>query len=96
MLKTGEFQERSARLGAHMHERLGFLPSDLVREVRGRGLWAGIDLGRPARPISERLMELGVLAKETHDTTIRLAPPLVISAEDLDWALDRLETALTE
>jgi ornithine--oxo-acid transaminase len=96
MLKTGEFQERSARLGAHMHERLGFLPSDLVREVRGRGLWAGIDLGRPARPVSERLMELGVLAKETHETTIRLAPPLVISADDLDWALDQLETALKE
>ncbi|MGH3391792.1 MAG: ornithine--oxo-acid transaminase, partial [Actinomadura sp.] len=96
ILKTGEFQERSARLGAHMHERLGYLPSDLVREVRGRGLWAGIDLGRPARPVSERLMELGVLAKETQETTIRLAPPLTIEAADLDWALDQLETALKE
>ncbi|MFC4911193.1 ornithine--oxo-acid transaminase [Actinomadura gamaensis] len=94
MLKTGEFQERSRELGAHMHERLGRLPSDLVREVRGRGLWAGIELGGPARPVSERLMELGVLAKETHETTIRLAPPLVISREDLDWAIDQLEIAL--
>jgi ornithine--oxo-acid transaminase len=94
MLRTGEFQERSARLGAHMHDRLGRLPSDLVHEVRGRGLWAGVDLGGPARPVSERLMELGVLAKETHETTIRLAPPLIISEEDLDWALDQVEIAL--
>jgi ornithine--oxo-acid transaminase len=94
MLRTGEFQERSARLGAHMHDRLGHLPSDLVHEVRGRGLWAGVDLGGRARPVSERLMELGVLAKETHETTIRLAPPLVISEQDLDWALDQVEIAL--
>jgi ornithine--oxo-acid transaminase len=94
MLKTGEFQERSRRLGAHMHERLGALPSDLVRVVRGRGLWAGVELFGAARPVSERLMELGVLAKETHDTTLRLAPPLVVSEADLDWALDQLEIAL--
>jgi ornithine--oxo-acid transaminase len=94
ILRTGEFQERSARLGAHMHERLGHLPPDLVREVRGRGLWAGIELGGRARTVSEKLMELGVLVKETHETTIRLAPPLVISDEDLDWALDQLEIAL--
>jgi ornithine--oxo-acid transaminase len=94
ILRTGEFQERSARLGAHMHERLGHLSSDLVRKVRGRGLWAGVELGCPARPVSEKLMRLGVLAKETHETTLRFAPPLVISEEDLDWALDQVEIAL--
>ncbi|WP_281186203.1 ornithine--oxo-acid transaminase [Actinomadura kijaniata] len=94
MLRTGEFQERSRELGAHMHRRLGELSSDLVQEVRGRGLWAGVELHGRARPVSERLMELGVLAKETHETTLRLAPPLVIEREDLDWALDQLETAL--
>ncbi|MEV5568511.1 ornithine--oxo-acid transaminase [Spirillospora sp. NPDC052269] len=94
MLKTGEFQERSRELGGHMHTRLRALPSDRVREVRGRGLWAGIELNGPARPVSERLKELGVLAKETHETTIRLAPPLMISREDLDWALDQFEVAL--
>jgi ornithine--oxo-acid transaminase len=94
MLKTGEFQERSRRLGSHMHERLGALPTDLVRQVRGRGLWAGVELYGKARPLSERLMILGVLAKETHETTIRLAPPLVVSEADLDWALDQLESAL--
>ncbi|GAA1561267.1 ornithine--oxo-acid transaminase [Actinomadura kijaniata] len=94
MLRTGEFQERSRELGAHLHRRLGELSSDLVQEVRGRGLWAGVELHGRARPVSERLMELGVLAKETHETTLRLAPPLVIEREDLDWALDQLETAL--
>jgi ornithine--oxo-acid transaminase len=96
MLKTGEFQERSRTLGEHMHRRLGALSSDLVREVRGRGLWAGVELHGLARPVSERLMALGVLAKETHETTIRLAPPLVISRTDLDWALDQLEIALKD
>ncbi|WP_312881563.1 MULTISPECIES: ornithine--oxo-acid transaminase [Thermomonospora] len=96
MLRTGEYQERSRVLGAHMHERLGALPGDAVREVRGRGLWAGVELNGKARPVSERLMELGVLAKETHETTLRLAPPLVVEKDDLDWALDQLEIALRD
>jgi ornithine--oxo-acid transaminase len=96
ILKTGEFQERSRTLGAHLHERLGALPVERVREVRGRGLWAGVELNGKARPVSERLMERGVLAKETHETTLRLAPPLVIDKSDLDWALDHLEEVLAE
>ena len=96
MLNTGEFQERSRTLGAHLHERLGALPSEQVREVRGRGLWAGIELNGKARPISEKLMDRGVLAKETHETTLRLAPPLVIEKDDLDAALDHLEAVITE
>ena len=96
MLRTGEFQERSRTLGAHLHERLGALPADQVREVRGRGLWAGVELNGKARPVSEKLMDRGVLAKETHETTLRLAPPLVIDKDDLDWALDHLEAALTD
>jgi ornithine--oxo-acid transaminase len=92
MLATGEFQERSAKLGAHMLDRLNALPADAVREVRGRGLWAGIEFARlPGREACERLAERGVLAKDTHGSTIRLAPPLVISEADLDWALDQVE-----
>jgi ornithine--oxo-acid transaminase len=92
MLSTGEFQERSAKLGAHMHDRLTALPSSAVREVRGRGLWAGIDfVSLSGREVCERLAERGVLAKDTHGAAIRLAPPLVITQTDLDWALDRLE-----
>jgi ornithine--oxo-acid transaminase len=96
MLATGEFQERSRTLGAHLHERLGALPADRVREVRGRGLWAGVELNGKARPVSEKLMDRGVLAKETHETTLRLAPPLVVTQDDLDWALDHLEASLAE
>jgi ornithine--oxo-acid transaminase len=92
MLSTGEFQERSAKLGAHMHDRLMALPENAVREVRGRGLWAGIDfVSLSGREVCERLADHGVLAKDTHGATIRLAPPLVIADADLDWALDRLE-----
>jgi ornithine--oxo-acid transaminase len=92
MLNTGEYQERSAKLGAHMHNRLAELPANLVREVRGVGLWAGVEFeSRNGREVSERLMDAGVLAKDTHGSTVRLAPPLTISQEDLDWALDVFE-----
>ena len=93
MLATGEYQERSAKLGAHLHDRLNALPEAKVREVRGRGLWAGIEFTELAgREACERLAERGVLAKDTHGSTIRLAPPLVISEEDLDWAVDQVES----
>jgi len=92
MLSTGEFQERSAKLGAHMLDRLAALPESGVREVRGRGLWAGVEFASlTGRQACERLAERGVLAKDTHGTTIRLAPPLMIAEEDLDWALDQVE-----
>jgi ornithine--oxo-acid transaminase len=95
MLKTGEFQERSAKLGAHMHDRLNALPASAVREVRGRGLWAGVEFTElTGRDVSERLMERGMLAKDTHGSTIRLAPPLMISQDDLDWALDQMDAVV--
>ena len=68
-------------------------------EVRGKGLWIGIELtpeAAPAREVCERLMEMGVLAKDTHETTVRLAPPLCVTQEDLDWAAERILTALAE
>jgi ornithine--oxo-acid transaminase len=96
MLATGEYQARAATLGEHMHARLSALPGDAVRAVRGRGLWAGVDLASmPGREACERLAARGVLAKETHGHTIRLAPPLVISEPDLDWGLDRIEEVVT-
>ena len=92
MLRTGEYQARAAVLGEHMHVRLAALPRDVVRAVRGRGLWAGVQFASlPGREVCERLAARGVLAKETHGDTIRLAPPLVISDADLDWGLDRIE-----
>ncbi|HEY8045306.1 MAG TPA: ornithine--oxo-acid transaminase [Streptosporangiaceae bacterium] len=95
LLATGEYQDRSAKLGSHLHDRLAALPRDLVREVRGRGLWAGIEFtSLPGRVACERLAARGVLAKDTHGTAIRLAPPLVISEPDLDWGLDQIEAAI--
>jgi ornithine--oxo-acid transaminase len=92
MLGTGEYQARAVALGEHMHARLAALPRDVVRTVRGRGLWAGVEFASlPGREVCERLAAAGVLAKETHGNVIRLAPPLVISEADLDWGLDRIE-----
>ncbi|HLV57792.1 MAG TPA: ornithine--oxo-acid transaminase [Natronosporangium sp.] len=97
LLRTGEFQERSRRLGQRLHARLNELVGHGVVAVRGRGLWAGIDID-PARmsgrQACERLLERGVLAKDTHGSTIRLAPPLVVEPEDLDWAVDQLAAIL--
>ena len=70
-----------------------------VIAVRGAGLWAGIDIDpslASGRQVCELLMERGVLAKDTHGSTIRLAPPIVVEAEELDWAVDQLEAVLTE
>jgi ornithine--oxo-acid transaminase len=97
LLATGEYQERSAKLGARLHDRLSALPRDVVRRVRGRGLWAGVEFtSLPGRVACERLAARGVLAKDTHGTAIRLAPPLMISEPDLDWGLDQLEAAIRE
>jgi ornithine--oxo-acid transaminase len=86
---------RSAELGSYSLDRLKkkIKSADLV-EVRGRGLWIGIALKVPARPYCEALQKLGVLCKETHNTVIRLAPPLVIDKADLDWGLEQVETVL--
>ncbi len=95
LLATGEYQERSAKLGAHLHHRLAALPPATVREVRGRGLWAGIEFAAlSGRVACERLAARGVLAKDTHGTAIRLAPPLMISEPDLDWGIDQIEAVL--
>jgi ornithine--oxo-acid transaminase len=95
MLRSGEYQARSAVLGRRMHARLAGLPRDVVSAVHGRGLWAGVEFASlPGREVCERLAAHGVLAKETHGNVIRLAPPLVISEDDLDWGLDRIEDVL--
>jgi len=86
--------ERSAELGAYALARLQRMRSENVVEVRGRGLWLAIELNVPARPICEALRDRGVLCKETHETVIRIAPPLVIRREDLDWGLEQIELVL--
>ncbi|WP_016908839.1 ornithine--oxo-acid transaminase [Streptomyces xiaopingdaonensis] len=99
MLRTGEFQERARELGDHLRHELDLLTGGAVREVRGRGLWAGIDVAPEygtGRELSERLMARGVLVKDTHGSTIRAAPPLVVSKEDLDWGVEQLGAVLAE
>ncbi|EOD69538.1 ornithine--oxo-acid transaminase [Amycolatopsis vancoresmycina] len=93
LLKTGEFQQRSAELGAHLHSRLNALIGTGLSEVRGRGLWAGIDIapgGPSGREASVALSARGVLCKETHERTLRVAPPLVITREELDRGIDAI------
>jgi ornithine--oxo-acid transaminase len=97
LLADGRLIEESAALGDLAAARLRAAGHPAVREVRQRGLWLGIELvdeARSARSASERLMERGVLAKETHETTLRIAPPLTVTSEELDWALERLDEVL--
>jgi ornithine--oxo-acid transaminase len=96
LLETGVFQENAARMGERLGRGLVALPSDQLDGVRVRGLWAGIDIAgdRTARAVCERLLELGVLAKDTHGRTIRLGPPLTVTADEVDLLLDRLAEAL--
>jgi ornithine--oxo-acid transaminase len=97
LLRTGEYQERAREIGAVLHARLGSLVGQGVTAVRGRGLWAGVDID-PAlmtgRQACERLMAAGVLAKDTHGSTIRFAPPLVVTEDDVTFAVDRLGAVL--
>jgi ornithine--oxo-acid transaminase len=99
LLDTGEFQTRAAVLGAQLADRLTGLVGNGVVAFRSRGLWAGIDID-PAigtgRQVCEALVGHGVLAKDTHGSTIRLAPPLVVTAADVDFAVDALAAALNE
>jgi ornithine--oxo-acid transaminase len=86
--------ERSAELGQYFLAKLQAITSPVIKEIRGRGLWIGVELTVAARPYCERLMQEGMLCKETHDHVIRLAPPLVITREEIDWAVERLKKVL--
>ena len=86
--------ERSSELGAYFLERLRAIVSPHIVEARGRGLWIGLQLDTRARPYCEDLMGEGVLCKETHDNVIRFAPPLVITREEIDWVLERIERVI--
>jgi ornithine--oxo-acid transaminase len=93
VLREGTYQRASAELGTWLLQVLRDADLPRITEVRGRGLWIGIDLDPAvgtAREICERLMGRGILAKDTHEATVRLAPPLCVSREDLGWALERI------
>ena len=97
ILRTDKYQRNARELGRYLFERLRALKTSKVKELRGRGLWAGIELhaeAGKARPYCERLMQEGVLCKDTHAQTLRLAPPLCITKDELDWALERVQKVL--
>jgi ornithine--oxo-acid transaminase len=97
VLKDERLDERSAELGAYFMEELKKINSPHVKEIRGSGLFVGVELtdkAGSARPFCEKLKTEGMLCKETHESVIRFAPPLIISKEDLDWALERIRKVL--
>jgi ornithine--oxo-acid transaminase len=90
--------ENAAAVGNYFIERLSKIKSDYIKEVRGRGLMIGVELlpeAGGARAVCEKLMEKGVLSKECHQNVLRLTPPLVITREEVDWAVERIVDVLT-
>lgn len=97
MLQTGEFQTRAKALGEHLEAKLAELVGHGVTAVRVAGLWAGVDIDASVgtgREVAEKLIGRGVLVKDTHGQTIRIAPPLVVRATELDWAVEQLKVVL--
>lgn len=97
ILESGEYHSRSTELGTHLHTRLAGVPG--VTSVRGMGLWAGVDIDArlgTGKEVSLRLAERGVLVKDTHGHTLRFAPPLVITKDEIDWAVDRFADAMAD
>ncbi|MGH8279290.1 MAG: ornithine--oxo-acid transaminase, partial [Gammaproteobacteria bacterium] len=91
--------ERSAEMGSYLLQKLRMLKSPLIKELRGKGLFIGIEFDprqASAREVCEHLMAHGILSKETHETVVRLAPPLIITREQIDWAVERIELVLKE
>ena len=86
--------KRSEALGHYFKSELEKINSPLIKEIRGRGLFIGVELTELARPYCQQLMQLGLLCKETHDYVIHLAPPLIIEKENLNWALDKIKLVL--
>jgi ornithine--oxo-acid transaminase len=87
--------ENSATLGAYFLERLRAIKIPKVKQVRGLGLWIGVEMTGPARPYCEKLKDEGILCKETHEHVIRFAPPLVITRDEIDWAVGKIEKVVT-
>lgn len=96
VLEEEDLVNRSNELGQYFVEQLGKINNPVIAEIRGRGLFIGVELKTKARPYCEKLKELGLLCKETHETTIRFAPPLIITKQELDWALERIQQVFAE
>lgn len=95
VLEEEELPKRSRELGTYFIDELRKIHNPVIKEVRGKGLFVGMELHEKARPYCERLMEEGLLCKETHDNTIRFAPPLTITKEELDQAIRLVKKILS-
>ncbi|AGT30610.1 ornithine-oxoacid aminotransferase [Geobacillus genomosp. 3] len=96
VIEEERLAERSLELGEYLLAKLKQIENKDIKEIRGRGLFIGVELHGPARPYCEALKEQGLLCKETHETVIRFAPPLIITKEELDWAIERIVKVLSE
>ncbi|MFP4544177.1 MAG: ornithine--oxo-acid transaminase [Candidatus Kapaibacterium sp.] len=96
VIQEEKLVERSYELGGYFMDKLNQIDSPHVKLVRGRGLWIGFVLDTKARPYCEKLKEEGILCKETHENIIRFAPPLIITKEDIDWAVGKIEKVVKE
>ncbi|MFD0049779.1 ornithine--oxo-acid transaminase [Actinomycetes bacterium NPDC127524] len=95
VLEEEKLAERSFELGNYFMDELSQIKNPKIKDVRGRGLFIGVELSEAARPYCELLKNEGLLCKETHDSVIRFAPPLMISKEDLDWAIEKIRKVLS-
>ncbi|KKB34961.1 ornithine--oxo-acid transaminase [Bacillus thermotolerans] len=95
VLEEEKLADRSLELGEYFMGKLKEINNPIIKEIRGRGLFIGVELTEPARKYCEELKDKGLLCKETHETVIRFAPPLVISKEELDWAIERIQQVLS-
>lgn len=95
VIEEEKLAERSLELGKYFLEQLQKINNPMIKEVRGKGLFIGVELHEAARPYCERLKEEGLLCKETHDTVIRFAPPLIITLEEIDWAIEKIQKVLS-
>ena len=99
ILVEEKLPERSAEMGAYLIDQLRKIDSPLIKEVRGRGLFVGVEIDNAlgsARAVCEALLERGLLSKETHETVVRLAPPLIIGKAEIDWAVEQIREVLGE
>lgn len=99
IMERDEYAKRSATLGEHLMKRLKQIKSPYIKDLRGRGLWIGLEIDSnkaSARVVCEKLLHAGLLSKETHDTVVRLAPPLIIEREELDYGVSIIENVLSQ
>jgi len=95
VIEEEKLADRSLELGQYFLEKLREIKNPAIKEIRGKGLFIGVELHEPARPYCEALKEKGLLCKETHENVIRFAPPLIIKKEDLDWAIAQIQDVLS-